>query len=428
MPFGGLLTLGVTAGTSLLGGLFGSSAAKTAANQQAAAAQQGMKIGNANTTNAIGAQNTALNTANANLTNQLGAQYGMPGVIGGNTTGQLNAQYGAGNQATTNLGSALGAQYGLASYGQGLYSPYLYAGQQGVGTLSQALSPSGSLSQGWTGQFQAPTAEQAAQTPGYQFALQQGQNAIQSSAAAKGNLLSGGTQKALDQYSQGLASTNYQQTYNNAFQNYQQNYGQFQQNQANQYQRLMGLTGIGTGATSGATGLAQGGANAIGSLYSGDTSNRLSLANTVGNIYGQNTGALQNYANNISNLWGQNTGAAQQYANSVGSIYNANTGAMSNLLGAQGAAQAGGTMGAANAWSGALGGIGGAVANYGYGYQPRTNSPDWTVPTGPMSNMINAPNIGTGQYSSLAPMSSIYGGFNPTASQPYAPGIFGTSP
>jgi len=79
--------------------------------------------------------------------------------------------------------------------------------------------------------------------------LQQGLNAMQGSAAARGNLLTGGTMKDLNNYAQGMASTNYQQTYNNAFQNYLQNYGQFQQNQQNQYNRLMGMAGIGETGT-----------------------------------------------------------------------------------------------------------------------------------------------------------------------------------
>jgi hypothetical protein len=47
-------------------------------------------------------------------------------------------------------------------------------------------------------------------TPGYQFSLQQGEQAVDRGAAAKGMLTSGNTTAAEDQYAQGLA----QQTYN----------------------------------------------------------------------------------------------------------------------------------------------------------------------------------------------------------------------
>ena len=58
---------------------------------------------------------------------------------------------------------------------------------------------------------------------------------------------------------------------------------------------------------------------------------------------------------------GQNTINAAQYTGNVG-LQGAST--LAQLLGAQGNAQAAGTMGSANAWSGALGGIGNAAQSY----------------------------------------------------------------
>lgn len=48
-------------------------------------------------------------------------------------------------------------------------------------------------------------------TPGYQFDVQQGMNAVQNSAAASGTLNSGSTLKALEQYGQGMAQNVYSQ-------------------------------------------------------------------------------------------------------------------------------------------------------------------------------------------------------------------------
>lgn len=125
-------------------------------------------------------------------------------------------------------------------------APWLKAGTQGINTLSSLLStPGQGLLTPWTGQFQAPTGAQAAATPGYQFALQQGQNAIQNSSAARGGLLSTGTQKTLDQYSQGLADQTYSDTYNRALGEYQQRYNIFQGNQSNEFNRLASLSGTG---------------------------------------------------------------------------------------------------------------------------------------------------------------------------------------
>lgn len=222
--------------------------------------------------------------------------------------------------AQANLGAARGAQTAATTQAQDIYSPYIQAGAQGIGSLSQALSPGGALTQGWNQTFQAPSAAQAEATPGYQFALQQGLGAIQSGAAAQGNLLSGGTQKALANYATGLASQTYQQAYNNALTGYQTNYQTWANNQQNLYTRLMGLTAQGAGAT------------------------------------------------------GQYAGLAQTGAQNIGNLYNYNTQAMAQLLGAQGTAQASGAVGQANALAGGLGSLAGGISGGLSGYAA-ANSP-----------------------------------------------------
>ncbi len=127
-------------------------------------------------------------------------------------------------------------------------SPYTELGANAGGELNALLAPGGQLTQGWNQTFQAPTADQAAQTPGYQFQLSQGLNALQNSAAARGGLLSTGTAKNLNNYAQGVASTNYQNTFNNALQAYGTNFNTFNTNQNNLYNRLAGATGIGENA------------------------------------------------------------------------------------------------------------------------------------------------------------------------------------
>jgi hypothetical protein len=59
--------------------------------------------------------------------------------------------------------------------------------------------------------------EQFQADPGYGFRLSEGQKALERSAAARGNLLSGGTGKALTRYGQEMGSQEYQ----NAFNRYQ---------------------------------------------------------------------------------------------------------------------------------------------------------------------------------------------------------------
>ena len=135
--------------------------------------------------------------------------------------------------------------------------PWLQAGQTALGTLSGLLSTPG---QGLLTPFQAPTAAQAAAYPGEQFQLQQGEQAIQRSAAAQGGLLSGGTAKSLNNYAQNVAQGDYQNVYNNAF-------NTFQSNQTNQFNRLAALAGYGqqTAQTLGSQG--QSAASNVGNIF-----------------------------------------------------------------------------------------------------------------------------------------------------------------
>lgn len=71
--------------------------------------------------------------------------------------------------------------------------------------------------------FKAPTMEEALNEPGYQFRVQQGNQAIQNSAAARGNLLGGNTVKGLSDYNQNAASQEYGNVYGRNLNTYQTN-------------------------------------------------------------------------------------------------------------------------------------------------------------------------------------------------------------
>jgi hypothetical protein len=114
----------------------------------------------------------------------------------------------------TNQDSAVGAQDKALSNITAAEQPYQAVGATASTNLAKQLS---------TG-FQAPTLADAENTPGYQFTLEQGTKAIDQNAAANGTLMTGGTGKALEDYGQGLASTTYQQDYNNAVNTYMTNY------------------------------------------------------------------------------------------------------------------------------------------------------------------------------------------------------------
>ena len=309
--------------TSLVGGLLGSHAANKAADQQ----------------------NTAARTV-ADLIKQSVGQ-GQQAVGSATDTANQGIEYGT-NTANARLGDIFNLQGDVFTDQTSRLFPYLGAGEQGVNSLAQAFAPGGSL----TKQFTAPTAAEVEQTPGYQFTLNQGLQALQRSAAAGGSLQGGGTLKAITQYAQGLASTQYQKAYENA-----QN--TFQLNRNNSFQGLMSLAGLGQ------TGINQ--AQAANQTFS-------NAAQNYGSQFAGNTmqGALARGSNSLQGAtFGANLGLQGNEAAGNALIGGAN-------------AQAAGTVGSANAWNGALGGIANAGQFLGLSslLKPRSYGIDGSMPPG----------------------------------------------
>lgn len=111
------------------------------------------------------------------------------------------------------------------------------------------------------------------QDPGYQFRLNEGMKAINSSAAARGMANSGATAKALTRYGQDYASSEYDKAYN-------RNYG-----------RLSQLAGFGTGATAqNNQNAGQYGAQVTGNqmgIGNAAASNQIAQSNRLGQAIGQ---------------------------------------------------------------------------------------------------------------------------------------------
>jgi hypothetical protein len=84
--------------------------------------------------------------------------------------------------------------------------------------------------------------------PAYQFDLQQGENAIQGSAAASGGLVRGASMAALNNYAQGNALNSYQTAYNNALTNYNTAYNVWANNQQNTFNRQLSMASLGENA------------------------------------------------------------------------------------------------------------------------------------------------------------------------------------
>src|SRR5271169_2703990 len=149
---------------------------------------------------------------------------GVVGSLAGPVLGAVGSIFGGGasspgTAALTGAGSALGASASSGQISQGQLAAAQGANQQLAQTgqqVTQNVQPWLQAGQQSLAQYQnllsggAPNFN-VANLPGYQFEQQQGQQAIQNSAASRGQALSGNTDQALMQFGQGMASTQFQQ-------------------------------------------------------------------------------------------------------------------------------------------------------------------------------------------------------------------------
>lgn len=88
-----------------------------------------------------------------------------------------------------------------------LQEPWRQAGMQGLNRLAAGLQTGG--------EFATPFSQTNWQTdPGYQFRLNEGMNALNRQAAARGGLISGAALKAATRYGQDMGSQEYQNAFN----------------------------------------------------------------------------------------------------------------------------------------------------------------------------------------------------------------------
>lgn len=119
--------------------------------------------------------------------------------------------------------------------------------------------------------------------PGYDFRMQEGQKALERSAAARGGLQSGGFMKALGRYGQDYASGEYQNAYN-----------RFTNDQTSRYNKLAGIAGVGQTANAGLANAGQNYANQVGQNAMG-VANAQGAAGIAGaNAVSQGIGSIGN--------------------------------------------------------------------------------------------------------------------------------------
>jgi hypothetical protein len=134
-----------------------------------------------------------------------GATWGMLAAdIAGDVVGGV-MQHRAAGQAQDRLEAGGREGQRILSQGYGRQSPYYKAGVSQLGTLGELAGLSG-----------ADIHKRAIMDPSYEFRFQEGQRALDRSAASKGTLLTGGHVKTTIRYGQDYASTEYARAYDRA--------------------------------------------------------------------------------------------------------------------------------------------------------------------------------------------------------------------
>lgn len=361
---GTIAAAGIGAAGSIGSSLIGANAAGNAASAQQKAAQQAAQLQQQGSNNALNYQNGIYGQTEQNLSPYInaggGALNNLSYLLGVNPTNSFSPVQGAQplqlsqngqpmTGATQTPGITSPVQGGSPSLSPSVPSANPVSGMQPLTGINPGVSPSGSplagnnsdlalhasgipqvgavsnpaggalsgpvsagsgspggfgsLTAGYGQTFQAPTGLTEQNDPGYQARLALGQTAMEKSAAARGNLLTGGTAQAENQAAQDYASNEYGNVYNRALQTFGTNYGVWNNDQNNTYSRLMGLVGSGQNAATNLGSFGQQSANNV-------TGNLLGTGQQIGQDYGAGAAANASGIYNSGAAWQSGLGGA----------------------------------------------------------------------------------------------------------------------
>ena len=228
----------------------------------------------------------------------IGDALGSAGGVVGNLLGGLigsNASNSAANTQANAANQANQTQLQMFNTLQQNLNPYKQAGLPALQQLSQGTAPGGQFNSTFT-------PDQYTQSPGYQWQLQQGMNAMNNQANAAGMGLSSANLQSLGSYVTGAAQQDYHNAYNQWLSNRQSNMG-----------NVMGLAGMGQNAAAGiGSGAMQTGnsiaGNQIGAgnaLAAGQIGSSNAWGGAINNIMNQQS--QQNMMSQLNNMWGGNS-------------------------------------------------------------------------------------------------------------------------
>lgn len=266
----------IGAAASIGGSLISSGASSKASGQESASAQQAINQQNINVADTTGNEG-------AYLSGGFNAETQLQQLLGTYTGGYDNH--------TDEVAAVVAADPSLngVSRSDPAYVAELNKLEAQQTATAQQSSSYGSL-------LQPFTAADFTEDPGYQFALTQGQQALQRAQAAGGGLVSGAAVKALTDYNQGEADQQYQNAYD-----------RYNTNQTNTYNRLTGQANQGQTATS-----------TIANVTTGAANNISDLDTQIGNADAANSTQQGNIASSALGSLSNPTGAVQNYLSSSG--------------------------------------------------------------------------------------------------------------
>lgn len=162
-----------------------------------------------------------------------------------------------------------------------LQEPFRQGGLTAQQEIMQLLGIGGNKTAAGYGSMAQPFGtQQFQQDPGYAFRQSEGMKALERSAAARGNLMSGSTMKGIQRFGQDLASQEYQNAFN-----------RYQVERSARLNPLQSLMGSGQSATNVLTGAAgQMGQNEASNIYNAGqarASGYIGSANALTNALGQ---------------------------------------------------------------------------------------------------------------------------------------------
>lgn len=190
-------------------------------------------------------------------------------------------------------------------------APYREAGYSALDKLSVLLGLSDDPNaEGYGSLMQQFTGADLASDPGYKFRMEQGQAALENSAAARGSLFSGSTGKALTEYGQGFASNEFQNAWNRD-----------RVERGDTFNRLSGVAGTGQTAVNQVNAAGQNAVNVAGQMAIGganaQAAGQMAGANAWGDAFNHAGAAYMRQRPNYFNPYTQ-PGADGAYANPYG--------------------------------------------------------------------------------------------------------------